>query len=575
MPVIEFNFKKLASYLDFEMSREEFLEFIPSLGADLERAQGDELAVEFFPNRPDLYSVEGIARALRALYPARAQNAAKDVSGPPAALPTYTVHPSVAKLEVDSDLKNIRPYIGCAVITGLSFDDGDIQGLMNFQEKLHITIGRKRRKVAIGIHDYDTITPPFHYYGADPDETSFIPLGKEKKMSLREILEKHEKGKAYAHIVENEPLFPIIQDSKGYVLSFPPIINGTRTTVTTETKNIFLDLTGTEEETVMAVLNIVASSFAEMGGKVHAVELTNVHGKTKEIPDLSKKSMTLEADHVNRLLGSRFGPNEICRLLEAMGFSCKETGTGEQTTLTVGIPSYRADILHPIDLVEDVAISFGYMNFEGCRPRSMAYGRKLNPGLSTIRNYMNGIGFSEVMTLMLSSEEEQYINTQTPEPEDTIRIHNPITKDHTTLRTWLAPGLLAILRNNRHRDLPQRIFEQDYVLRGKVTRMALGAVEISSTTSFSDIKAYVESLLEAMDEGFLKDLDLEFRALEHGSFIPGRAAKLIMKNPKTGNETQLGILGELHPRVIAGASLENPVSYFELELQELVDMKRL
>ena len=295
MPVIELDFQKLKECLGFDISRDEFLEMIPSIGADVERASGDELAIEFFPDRPDLYSVEGIARAFRMLYGVRKSGKGTPAKGADGAmpLPEYTVHPSDITLTVDPNLLNIRPYIGCAVIEDLSFDERDILGLMNFQEKLHLTIGRKRKKVAIGIHDLDTITPPFRYYGADPDRCSFIPLAKEEEMTLREILEKHEKGVAYKHILEDKPLYPVIEDRNGYILSFPPIINGRQTTVTTDTKSIFLDLTGTNEETVMNVLSIVATSFAEMGGEIHGVRLHDVHGRKKVIPELDHRTMKI------------------------------------------------------------------------------------------------------------------------------------------------------------------------------------------------------------------------------------------------------------------------------------------
>jgi len=572
MPVIELDFRKLREYLGFDITREEFLEMIPSIGADVERTSGDELAIEFFPDRPDLYSTEGIARAFRMLHGARKSGTGTpEASAAPAMpLPDYPVHPSDVKLIVDPNLAGIRPYIGCAVVRGLEFDDGDIQGLMNFQEKLHLTIGRKRKKVAIGIHDLDSIKSPFRYYGADPDTCSFIPLAKEEEMTLREILEKHEKGVAYKHILEGKPLYPVIEDRDGYVLSFPPIINGTQTTVTTETKNIFLDLTGTDEATVMSVLNIVATSFAEMGGEIHGVHLHDVHGREKFIPDLRPRIMpeTVSLEYVNRLLGTSLTQDEVIRHLKGMGIQADLRSSGE-TRFKVAIPPYRVDILHPIDLVEDIAISSGYMNFPGCRPGTMTYGRKLHPRLDKLRDYMSGIGFSEVMTLMLSSEDDQYVSTNLPEPGDTIKIRNPITRDHTTLRTWLAPGLLAILRNNKHRDLPQRIYELDYVFKGTEPGLKLEALEMSTTTSFSDSKAYTKSLLKAMEAPFLKDFEVEFEPTQHESFIPGRVSKLVLIERKRKEQHHFGIFGELHPELISNFSLENPVSYLGFALHVL------
>ena len=570
MPVIELDFQKLKERLGFHISREEFLEMIPSIGADVERVSGDDLAIEFFPDRPDLYSVEGIARAFRALYQVRTvgggEGKAEEGDFP---LSDYRALPSDVKLEADPNLLDIRPYIGCAVIKGLEFDEQDILGLMNFQEKLHLTIGRKRKKVAIGIHDYDTITPPFRYYGADPDSCSFIPLAREEEMTLRQILQEHEKGRAYSHIVEGKPLYPIIEDANGAVLSFPPIINGRQTTVTRSTKNIFLDITGTNEETVMAVLAIVSTSFAEMGGVVHGVHLRDVHGREKVIPDLGTQNMDVKLDYITRMLGSSFTPAQVIRYFRGMGFDAQELDGG--ASFQVKIPPYRVDILHPMDLIEDIAISHGYMNFAGCRPETMSYGKKLHPRLEILRNYMAGIGFSEVMSLMLSSEEEQYDLMRLEEAEDIIKIKNPITRDHTTLRSWLAPGLLSILRNNRHRDLPQRIFGLDYVFSGTSPILKLEALEMSSSSSFSDIMAYMRSLVKATGEPFLKDFRTEFRATSHPSFIPGRAASLVLVEKEGGRKHDFALFGELHPEVIRNFSLENPVGYLGMDIHFLAD----
>jgi len=566
MPVIEFNFKKLLHYLDFEITKEEFVELIPSLGADVERVEEEEMAVEFFPDRPDLYSVEGIGRAFRNFYKMR-RFLGKRNSEIFFDEHIYNVKPSDIELRVDPNLKDIRPYIGCALIKGLEFDERDIQGLMNFQEKLHLTVGRKRKKVAIGIHDFDAVSPPFKYFGSPPNDRAFVPLGETKEMTLREILEKHEKGREYRHLVEDKPLFPLIEDKEGKVLSFPPIINSVTTTVTENTRNIFLDITGTHEETVMSVLAIVSTSFGEMGGEIYSLRLVDVHGREKMIPDLTPGKMEIEREYINKMLGRDFSEKEISFFLKGMGFGVEKIENGLMRVL---IPAYRADILHPIDLVEDVAVACAYMSFSGTRPESMTYGKRLYPKLEKIRNYMSGIGFSEVMTLMLSSEDVLYNQMNISEPEEEIKIKNPITKEHTTLRTWLAPGLLTLLKNNRHRDLPQRIYELDYVFKGRTPVLCLEAVEISTTASFSDAKSYLKGVLKAMSESFLHGFDVEFVPVEHGSFIKGRVAEVKLVD-KEDEKHSFGFFGEIHPLVLRNFSLEHPVCYFSLKLNFLAE----
>ena len=267
-----------------------------------------------------------------------------------------------------------------------------------------------------------------------------------------------------------------------------------------------------------------------------------------------------------------FSPAQITGYFRGMGFDAQELDGG--ASFQVKLPPYRVDILHPMDLIEDIAISHGYMNFEGCRPESMSYGKKLHPRLELLRNYMAGIGFSEVMTLMLSSEEEQYALMHLNEAEDStcIKIKNPITKDHTTLRNWLAPGLLAILRNNRHRDLPQRIFGLDYVFDGSCPLLKLEALEMSSSSSFSDIMAYMRSLVKAMGEPFLKGFETVFEPASHPSFIPGRAASMILVEKEGGKKHEFALFGELHPEVIRNFSLENPVGYLGMNVHFLAEL---
>ncbi len=384
MPVISIEYDDLIDLLGEKVEMEKLVEIIPMMGADIERIDYTQMDIEFFPDRPDLYSVEGVARALRGYM------------GMEVGLKEYPIADSDVKLIVDPTVNEVRPYIVSGLVRGVEMTDYFIQSLMDMQEKLHLTVGRKRAKMAIGVHDYKDITPPFTYKAVDPESIQFEPLGKSETMDLEEILRKHEKGREYAWTLEGFMRYPIILDANNEVLSFPPIINGTLTTVTEDTKDIFLDLTGTDMNAVYHALNIISTALAERGGKIERVEVV-YPDKSIKTPSLEPRKMDLQLDYVNSMLGIDLSLEETAKHLGKMRFGV-EIGEKSLTTL---IPGYRGDVLHPIDLVEDVAISCGYMKFKPELPREMTFGEsmKVIDFCNDLRPIMIGFGFHEVMTL--------------------------------------------------------------------------------------------------------------------------------------------------------------------------------
>ena len=214
MPVITFEYDDLYKILGKEIKQDELIDLLPMISSDVEDYDDNEVKVEFFPNRPDHLSVEGVARTLKGFL------------GIKKGLPEYEVEPSGINVEVDPNLGNIRPYIAFGIIEGVNLSGNKLKQVMEFQEDLHWVIGRDRKKVAIGIHNLDVIKPPFFYKAADPDKNSFVPLESTQEMTLNEILYEHKKGAEYAHLLEKFDKYPLIVDSNDNVLSMPPIING-------------------------------------------------------------------------------------------------------------------------------------------------------------------------------------------------------------------------------------------------------------------------------------------------------------------------------------------------------------
>jgi len=432
-------------------------------------------------------------------------------------------------------------------------DDKSIRSLMELQEKLHLTVGRKRAKVAIGVHDLDKVHPPFVYKAVSPTSISFVPLAKEEMMTLAEVLEKHEKGKDYKQLLDGKELYPVILDAKNDVLSFPPIINGRLTTVTTETKNLFIDVTGTDQNTISGVLNIVCTSIAERGGVIETITL---RGEEKGMtPNLRPKQWLLDVDKTNAALGLDLEPLAMCQCLTRMGYSAEPKGR----KVKVSSSPVRMDLIHQADVVEDVAIGYGYENFGNSKPLSRTIGgeRRMEKVADLVRQMMVGYGHWEVTTLTLSSMDEQFSKVPYPEVQ-AVEVLNPVSEDHNCLRVQLIPSLLTVLRRSKHRDLPQRIFEVGDVVVDAKRRKHMAVMSVHSKASFTEMKS--------LAEGVLKELGVQCSLVpgDLGMFIPGRCA-MIKVNGRT-----VGHFGELHPQVITAYEIGYPIIAFELDLQDLM-----
>ena len=546
MPVVTFDRNDLDALLGQKVDLETLLERVPQLGADVHSYDEatNSLSIEFFPDRPDLYCVEGAATALRAFL------------GFEEGLKRYPVTDSGIILKAEESVKNVRPYIVAGVVRGVSLNNAAIKSLMELQEKLHITMGRKRAKVAIGIHDLDKITAPFTYKAVNPDSLSFVPLAKTECMSMREILTKHEKGKAYAQLLDGKELFPVILDSNDNVISFPPIINGALTTVTENTKNIFIDVTGTDLNAINGALNIVACALAERGG---SIQLVSIESSAKfKTPDLNPKTKDITVGDVNSLLGCNLNANQICEALSKMG--CDSQIIGD--IIRVNISATRMDILHEVDVIEDVAKGYGYENFGNRLPASQTFGSELSEtkASNVIRQLLIGYGYLETTTLTLTSEETQFKMMRLPETE-VVSVLNPISEDHTCLRVSLIPSQMALLRKNKHRDLPQKLFEVGDVVIDAVRHKRLAAVNISVKSSFTEIKSLVESIL--------RDLSVKYEIQSSSSemFIPGRGAEIV------SDGKIIGVFGEIHPEVITNFELRYPVIALELDVEAVTEGK--
>lgn len=540
MVTVEINKNDLLNLIGKKISNEEIEQTLFLLKVEVSFS-GDTIECELNPDRPDMFSVEGIARAIKGFL---------GIESPK----KYAINETNIILKKES--AESRPFIACATIENVQLTDDLIKSLMQIQEKLHATIGRNRKKVAIGVHDLDAIKPPLVYKDVEPEKIRFVPLQDDKEMNLNEILENHPKGVDYAFILQGKEKYPVILDTQG-VISFPPIINSERTRVTEKTKNLFIDVTGTDEKSVLQTLNILVCNISERTGRIGSVKISN-----KRTPQFESKIFSLEIEEINKLLGSGLTENEIGEILERMLYTVVKLKGGK---IDVLIPPHRIDILHNVDIIEDVAIGYGYNNIIPILPKIATIGGLSNKEKFSrkVRDLMIGLGFQELMTFILTSKENNFDKMSTIGV--CVEIANPVSKEYTICRTWLLPSLLKVLSENKHNEYPQKIFEigdcvvieRESETRTRTIRKLAGVIS-HDNVNLTEMKSAIESILKNIG------MKYDIKPFKHVSFIDTRCGEIYYENK------HIGFFGEIHPRIIENWKLEKHVIGFEIDLEELM-----
>ncbi len=551
MPVITLTRDRFCSFIGRQISLEDMVKCLPWLGVDIEEVGTDYVKIEFNPNRVDFSSYAGVARAFCGFM------------GWEIGLPRFQVIEGETVLRVDPKVFEVRPYVVAGIVRNLNLDDDSVRELMEMQEDIHWVVGRNRSKASIGVHNLDKVQPPFLYTAEDPDAVKFVPLDKTEEMSLREILEKHEKGIAYRHIVDWAPRYPLLVDQKGMVLSMPPIINGELTRVERQTQNLFIDITGTDQNAIVRGLNVLVTALADMGGIIESVHIEYPDHSVIS-PNLAPQRTTLRTDYACRLLGLKLSEAKTIRCLKKSRLEAKKIGEGK---LEVSIPPYRIDIMHEVDLVEEVAIGYGFNKLRPSKPTTVTTGNQHRASVvaNDVRKIMIGLGFSEAMNFILTNEVIHF-QMMRKRAREIIRLANPVSTEYSIIREELLPGLVKNLADNKHESYPQRLFEVSDVIRinekaetRSKRRLHVAGVSSHATTNFTEIKSYVEALLSNL--GINR---WELRETKGPSFLEGRMAVIKVKRKK------IGVFGEIHPEVLNNFELENPTGAFEIDLEEFL-----
>ena len=547
MATINYSIKDLE---DRGINADRLTKLVESIGMEVEGIKDGEAMMDITPNRPDLLDIVGFGRALL-YFSGRA--APKDnfyrISDGPA-----------MEVAVGNAVKSVRPFIAAMIVRDVDLSGNKLKYLINFTEKLSDTYGRRRRKLAMGLHNLDVIKGPLTYDAAH--DRKFVPLGKSEKMSFDEIIKNHGKGVEYGGIVTaNNPkaLYPFLSDSKN-ILSLIPIINSNLTRVSGSTKNLLVDVTGTSMNAVAGAISMIACSFIDSGAKVQLCEIV-YRNKRVKTPELSYTEFRIKKFAVAKTIGAVIEDNQMIALANKMGYTAAKYGS----YLLVGVPPYRLDVLNEQDVIEDIAIAYGYDKILPLPVGGFSVGvpEDYRDYFNKVSRLMIGLGFSEAMNTYLTNEGLNFESVaHKHEPEKVVSVAYAKTEVTTMLRTSLLPQLLQNLGQSMHERMPQRLFEIGSafgVEKGKIKESRLvGIVSEHSKANFAEMKSVIEAVMKHIAAG-----KYSIESFDDPSFIKGRCARI------RTSEYVLGCFGEIAPQVLENFKLEEPVVAAEITMDRI------
>ncbi|EEF39230.1 phenylalanyl-tRNA synthetase beta chain, putative [Ricinus communis] len=593
MPTVNVSRDRLFAALGRTYTEEEFDDLCFRFGIELDDVTTDEginrkerheeegkgnedeeiiYKIEVPANRYDLLCLEGIAQALRIF------NKQEET-------PKYTLanisKQAMLKMHVKPETSSIRPYVVCAVLRDMTFDEASYNSFIDLQDKLHQNICRRRTLVAIGTHDLDMLQGPFTYEALPPQDINFVPLKQVKNYRADQLMEFYRndlKLKKFLHIIENSPVFPILYDSRRTVLSLPPIINGAHSAITLKTKNVFIECTATDLTKAKIVLNTMVTIFSAYCKKkfeVEPVEVIYPDGKSNVYPDLSVYNMEVPLSYITGSIGVSLKTEEITSLLNRMQLHAEQSvSNADQCTINVSIPPTRSDVLHPCDVMEDVAIAYGYNNIPKRKLPSLKP-LALNQLEDLIRVEVAMNGFTEVLTWILCSYRENFgMLNRKDDGSTAVIVGNPRSSDFEVVRTSLMPGALKIVGHNKDHPKPIKIFEVGDIAKlddskdvGAANRRLLAALYCGTNSGFELIHSLVDRVMEVMGTPFVpigNNTGYYIQCCDAPEFLPGRQASIIYKGK------HIGIFGIVHPEVLNNFDIPDPCSFLELDIECLL-----
>ncbi|MBI2564862.1 phenylalanine--tRNA ligase subunit beta [Candidatus Woesearchaeota archaeon] len=547
MPTVQFKIKDLNQFMKSKLSLKEIKELLPYAKAEFEKQDGDEISIKYNDtNQPYLWSLEGLARFFQGI-----KEEAKGV-------PKILLKKSKEEVIVDKSVNSVRPFIACFIAKGKPISEDALKQLIQLQEKICDNYGRRRQKIAIGIYPSKKITFPVVYKAVDPKSVSFIPLEFTKPHLLDKILEEHPKGKEYAWILKDFKKYPVLVDAHNHVLSFPPIINSNDLgKVELGETELFFEATGTDLQSVLLACSIFSYALYDRGYGILAIKI-KYPDKSIVTPELKPETIKIRKEDIQTLLGISLKDSEIKHLLEKARYGYSNN--------VVSVPPYRQDIMHVVDVIEDVAIMFGYDKIEPEPLRTQTRGDTfpIIEIIDSARELLVGLGYQEIWSAILSNKKTLYDNMQLKD-FGTVEISEYLSENFSVVRSWLLPIVLEFLSKNKHVDFPQKVFEQGTISRksGQAIndREFVSFASSHANADFTEIKQAVDFIMRSLH------MDYVIKDTTHSSFIQGRVGEIIVHDKK------IGVVGEIHPKVLNAWGLEMPVAACEIDISELFNLK--
>lgn len=553
MAILDTSLKNINKNINKELDINSLEQILFDFGLEIEsyNAESDELKIDITAERSDLLSEVGFLRALKTFLEIEP-------------VKEYKAKPSEYILNIKNSVKKVRPYSVCAVVKNLNLNEEKLKQIIWAQEKLHQTIGRKRSVAAIGIYPLDKINFPINFLSKKPKEISFVPLGELEEFNGLDILEKNETGITYAHLLKNQENYPIFEDYSNKILSMPPIINSEEVgKITVETKEVFIECSGFNLARLNQILNIVSCMFADLGGEIYQmnINLDSEYLEKKIItPSLELKKMIINIEDLNSILSTTLTVDEIEKHLKKMQYQVKKIN---KEKIEVTIPPFRIDVMHMVDVADDLARSYGFNNIVFKQPNISTIGQltKETKTQDDIISIMTNLGYTQVSPYSLCSKKEQFEDFLLSENDSVLDIDYSKERNMDSLVTWLYPKLLKILTNNQHRSYPQKIFCCDYVVikdsnkeNRSINKLKLSTMIASSKVSFT------ESVSDLLTFSNIFGKRLELVKKDYDFYLKNRSAEIFLDGKAIGH------VGEINPEVLVKNQYFVPVVGFEINV---------
>ncbi|MBI5227394.1 phenylalanine--tRNA ligase subunit beta [Candidatus Micrarchaeota archaeon] len=528
MVVVEYLYEDMKKLVNLPLNK--VIDGLNNLGAPSEyNEEAKAIVSEITPNRPDWYSVHGLARSVLEYYK-------KDKKSYKAKKSNYVVN---VENTIDS-----WPYAVCAVVKGLKFDDEKITEIIHLQEKIGLTFLRHRKKGGPGLYPLEKIAFPVKFTAEEPEKIRYRPLEYPSAISGKEILEKHPTGIKYKHLVGGWKKLPIFIDSKGQIMSMPPIVNSHDVgKITESTGEVFVEVTGPNFDTISTALNIFVAALADMGGEVYEVRV-NYGKRTVALPDLSQKKMKINLAKINKVLGTKLTEKEVKELLSQMGYGYAK-GVAET-------PPYRADVMGEIDIIEDIAIAYGYNSFAPTLPDFFHPGG-YNKKYEKFDDAMCGMGFLETKTFVLTNKDKL---VRVGYRGKVIEVTNPASEDYNIIRPTPLGDFLDVFVGNKMKKLPQKNYEIGLSYIEKTEKHLIFGM-MDKSIEFSEFRGYLQRVMSECGLSF--SLSKKKNELLDDDF-----SSEIIVNGKVN-----GLFGKVSKKILEKFGIEFDVYICQFNLDEL------